>query len=228
MEWIHKVHEPTQVFKKFVLCIFLAAAALLTFPEGFLERLHLAVLMDSHGIYIGVIGLVSGALLLSEALFYTGKTVIGKIRLNRLKKASQERIRNLDESEKAVLREFFLQGQNTIKLPRDHPVVAGLIDCGILRVVGDQGRMSLSGMLYNIKISEWIRPEISSELLNMPSGQPTPEESEFLSLNRPGFMSHMLHSGFFSPSPYIRDSTWKGASSETPARPQNPEQEHIA
>lgn len=59
---------------------------------------------------------------------------------------------NLDDKEIAVLREFFIQGQNTLQLPVGHPVVAGLIEKGILEQVGMIGENSLVGPLFSLSI----------------------------------------------------------------------------
>lgn len=189
MEWLTKIIEAAKLPTKFIFSIFMVAIALLLLPKELLNNLHLKEFIDKYGLYIGITALGSGSLLLIEILIHVWNAAKVKIIHSKAKKASFERVQKLDNSEKAVLREFFLQGQNTIKLPIDHPVVAGLLNSSILSMVGSHGRMSIAGMLFSMKISEHIRKHLTYELLDLPQSQPTPKEIEFLRNNRPEFMS---------------------------------------
>ncbi|MCK5607444.1 superinfection exclusion B family protein [Candidatus Pacearchaeota archaeon] len=189
MEWISKIIEAAKLPTKFILSIFLVAVALLFLPQELLSNLHLKEFIDKYGLYIGITALGSGTLLFMEILIHIWKTAQNKINHRKIKKAAFERVQKLDSAEKAVLREFFLQGQNTIKLPMDHPIVAGLLSSGILRMVGSHGRMSLAGMLFSMQISDFIREHLTYELLELPQSQATQTEIEFLRNNRPSFMS---------------------------------------
>jgi len=191
VEWISKLIEAAKLPTRFILCVFLVAAALLFLPQSLLGSFHLKEFIEKYGLYIGITALGSGALLLFDFIIYSWKATKNTIGHRKIKKAALERIQNLDSAEKAVLREFFLQGQNTIKLPMDHPVVAGLLSCGILNFVGSHGRMSLAGMLFSMKISNFIREQLTSELLELPTSQPTQDEIKFLRNNRPSFMSNI-------------------------------------
>ncbi|WP_305814118.1 super-infection exclusion protein B [Photobacterium leiognathi] len=115
-----------------------------------------------------------------------------KLLRENLKRLLLDRLEKLDPREKSVLREYYLQGQNTIKLPMDHPVVAGLINVGVLQLIGQHGRMSTAGMLFSMKISDFVRENLTNDLLDLPSGEPSHEEIDFLKNNRPPFMNSIL------------------------------------
>lgn len=51
----------------------------------------------------------------------------------------KEKLKALDNDEKAVLREFYILGKNTIPIVIDDPTVIGLINKGVIRQVGNQG-----------------------------------------------------------------------------------------
>jgi len=189
MELLAKIIEAAKLPTKFICGIFLVAMALLCLPKELLETLYLKEFIDKYGLYIAITALGSGSLLLIEILICIWKTAKTKIIHHKIKKAAFERLQKLDSSEKSVLREFFIQGQNTIKLPMDHPVVAGLLDSGILSMVGSHGRMSMAGMLFSMQISEYMRKHLTYELVDLPHGQPTQTEIEFLKNSRPSFMS---------------------------------------
>jgi len=188
VEWISKVIEAAKLPTKFIVVIFLVSFALLYFSDETLTSMKLSAFSKKFGLYIGIAALSSGALLLIEAIGYVWNSVNKHVSTGKFKKSSIERLKKLDSSEKSVLREFYLQGQNTIKLPMDHPVVAGLINVGILCLIGQHGRMSTAGMLFSMKISDFVRGNLTYDLLDLPNGEPSQNEIEFLKNNRPSFM----------------------------------------
>jgi hypothetical protein len=192
VEWISKVIEAVKLPTKFIVMIFLVSSALLFLSEETLTSLKLADFAKKFGLYIGIIALTSSALLAIEFISYIWNRVANEVSSRKFKKSSLERLNKLDSSEKSVLREFYLQGQNTLKLPMDHPVVAGLINVGVLRLIGQHGRMSTSGMLFSMKISDFVREHLTYNLLDLPSGEPSRDEIEFLENNRPPFMKSIL------------------------------------
>ena len=108
--------------------------------------------------------LYSSILVVVHSAGWLRRRVNSRRELAKHKQQIQEHIEKLDPSECAVLREFFIHGQNTIKLPFDHPVVAGMISRGILHQVGIIGEYSIAGMLFSFRISdaanEYITPEV--------------------------------------------------------------------
>lgn len=193
MEWISKLIEAIKLPTKFILSIFLVSIALLFLPQQVIDAFYLKEFKDKYGLFIGITALSSGALLFTETIIFSWKKVSRRRDFDKLKKQAIERLQKLDHAEKAVLREFFLKGQNTLKLPMDHPVVAGLLSSGILNIVGSQGRMSLAGMLFSMKISDFIRKQLSAEMIDLPVSQPTQEQIEFLRNNRPDFVASIEH-----------------------------------
>ncbi|MGL6500770.1 superinfection exclusion B family protein [Aeromonas dhakensis] len=192
MEWIGKIIEAAKLPTKFIVVIFLVSFALLFLSEEKLTSLKLVDFVKKFGLYIGITTLTSAALLAIESISYIWNRVTDSISSRKFKKSSLERLNKLDPSEKSVLREFYLQGQNSLKLPMDHPVVAGLINVGIIRLIGQHGRMSAAGMLFSMKISDFVRENLTYDLLDLPSGEPSHQEIEFLKSNRPPFMNSIL------------------------------------
>lgn len=188
MELTSKIIEALKLPTKYILCIFAVSTVLLFMSKEFSEKMHLALFIDKYGLFIGIVSLSSGALLAIELIIYIYKFIRKKITYRNIKSYTIERVGKLDPAEKAILREFYIQEQNTIKLPVDHPVVAGLLNCGILKLVGKQGRMSLAGMLFSIKISELVHSQLTNDLLEWPINEPSLEEIDFLRNSRPDFM----------------------------------------
>jgi hypothetical protein len=190
MEWVTKIIEAAKLPTKFIVVIFLVAGGLILIPDGLLTAMKLKSFADKYGLYVGITALSSGALLLIEAGTAVWRIANKKIVKSKLKKKIAERMASLDGSEKAVLREFYLQGQNTIKLPTDHPVVAGLLNSGVVIPVGQHGRMSLAGMLFSMKVTDSAKAHVTYELIDLPTGEPTQQELQFLRNNRPSLFNY--------------------------------------
>lgn len=187
MEWVAKLFEAAKLPTKFIVAIFLATTIPLLLPNKLVSALRFSEIIDSYGNYMGVASVLSGSILvIGFAVWVTQKLRQIYLRRN-FEKLSIERLKDLDHAEKSVLREFYIQGQNTIKLPMDHPVVAGLLSSGILRIVGRHGQHSLAGMLMSMKIPDRLRKVITCEMLELPMGEPSEHDIEFLLENRPAF-----------------------------------------
>jgi Super-infection exclusion protein B len=165
----------------------LAATIPLLLPADMVSVLRLSGVIEYYGNYMGVASVLSGSILVIEFAVWVSKKIRKTYLRRKLTKLSKERLRNLDHAEKSVLREFYIQGQNTINLPMDHSVVAGLLSSGVLSIVGQHGKHSLAGMLVSMKIPDRLTEVITPEMLELPVGEPSEQDIEFLRENRPPF-----------------------------------------
>lgn len=193
MEWLSKALEFLKLPLKYIWAIVIAAGLLLFLPESALQRIHAQKFMQDFGAYIGLAFLVFGILLIIQLV----STLYLKIsrwmaRNKRLSNSLMELLR-LDPSEKAILREFFIQNQNTLQLPIDQATVSGLITKGILTSAGSMGERSLAGVLFPVKMAEHIREHLKLELIDWPPEPLSEENIAFLRNNRPGFLAEIEH-----------------------------------
>jgi hypothetical protein len=102
-----------------------------------------------------------------------------------------ERVEHLDFKELCVLREFKIQGQSTVLLPLDQPVVAGLVQKGILCQVGSMGQQMASGIVFSCKIHDHLAGRITDEFLEIPSSD-SKSEWEEIKRSRPSYVIAVL------------------------------------
>jgi hypothetical protein len=88
-----------------------------------------------------------------------------------IKKEYKILINNLDDYEKAVLREFYLYNKNTLEFPYGDAIVTGLVDKKVLYFASQfGGRIMLSGRNATFKINSYIKKIIDIEKdLNYPN-----------------------------------------------------------
>lgn len=104
------------------------------------------------------------------------------------------RLMSLDPQETIILREFFLQDRNTIKLPIESPVVAGLLKEGILQLVQTLSQRCFAGRLASFRLSEAAQAFVTFELLGPPSSENISEaDRERIMSERPQFIREITH-----------------------------------
>jgi len=108
--------------------------------------------------------------------------------------ARTEAIRNsvnaLDNYEKAVLREFFIQRRNAIRVLEDNVAVVSLLRKGIIHTIGEGEYLLGVGWVCPVSLSptaEAIIKGSSPQVLGFPPGVPTPEQVREIRRARPGF-----------------------------------------
>ncbi|QSR47957.1 super-infection exclusion protein B [Aeromonas veronii] len=132
--------------------------------DEFLKKLSLLEFKKSYTLWIGIVFLLSiGMVLISIGDFLieqyktrkvkkadAAKKQQGEIEAEKKKAAKSEvqkyKLQNIDNYEKAVLREFYIAQKNTIEMSFEDPTVIGLINKEIIRQVGNRGyRNNITG-----------------------------------------------------------------------------------
>lgn len=187
MEWISKILDLTKIPTKFIFWIFLITGALLIFPEQWMVTLRLDEFLKDYGKYLGIGFIGSGALLIIQFFLWVRNKFRKSKQKRNIESTVQTSIENLDNHEKSVLREFYIQGKHTLHLPIDNPTVAGLMRKGILEVVSRNGEMSLVGMLFSVSITQLAESLINPQIVGLPTGTPSEEQIQQIRNSRPSF-----------------------------------------
>jgi len=191
MEWLTRILDAAKVPTRIVAWVFAVTGLILLANEKALQFLQITEFMAKYGMYVGVVFLGSAALLLIDIMaFLFNRAMLAQSR-SRLKTDILQKIKTLDSYEKAVLREFFIQGRHTIRLPIDHSVVAGLREHGILHIVGQHGQMSVVGMLFPTAISDFAKKHLTNDSIDLPGGKPSDRDIAFIRQHRPEFTAEI-------------------------------------
>jgi hypothetical protein len=111
-----------------------------------------------------------------------------------IKKENKILINNLDDYERAVLREFYLYNKNTLDFPYDDNIIKGLVDKKVLCFASQFGSsIMLSGRNATFKINSYIRKIIDLEKdLKLPNN-PNEKEANFIINKRPHWTKNDLY-----------------------------------
>jgi hypothetical protein len=216
MEWLSKILDVIKLPIRYVVCIASVTAILLFFPEPWLIKLHLKEFATRFGLFIGIVFVGSSTLVAVHAAC-AGIDWIKRVRRHhRIKEKIDSTLSNLDPKEQAVLREFFLHGQKTLRLPIDHPVVAGLLDNGVLALVGKFGERSRAGQLFSVQLNAYVDTHLTADMIELPEGEPTEDQIRRLMESRPDFMPALEYHEDLFHRPGTPLLTEKGISPQTP------------
>ena len=166
MEWISHV---VAVLRNPKLAAVLLVATILCMyvPAG----IHpgFAQFRSQHGHWLVVALCLLAAVLIVEL----AALILHQRRARREREARERRVvellAELDSDEQILLREFFIQDRNTIKLPIELPVVLGLLRAGILVVVARLPQACSAGFVGAVRLSDAARPHLSPEVLGLPA-----------------------------------------------------------
>lgn len=200
MEWISKLFDLAKVPTKFIGAVASVCAFVLLLPASSLESLALLKVREDFGPYFGFGLLISASILLVELGIWLFGSARSHYSGRRLKKHIREYMNGVDASEKSVLREFFLAGARTIKLPIEQPAVSSLLNAGVLEQASSLGSRTTVGSVFSVSLSEEAEAnltpalvDIDHFLLHTEDGKwyLNDEGQEWVSENRPSFMREL-------------------------------------
>lgn len=178
----------------FMLWIAISCAGLLALPNSVLAAIQVADIAQQFGAYAGVGLLFSCAYLLTRVIHYCLDEVLFYLQSKREQQEIIEKITLLDASERALLREFFLQGETVLAFPQNEQVVKSLVVSNILELVGNQKHYAIQAPTCEYKISMRARAHLNRQVLRFPVGEPSKEEMQLLLKARPDFMHSLIAS----------------------------------
>ncbi|WP_394147433.1 superinfection exclusion B family protein [Shewanella atlantica] len=187
-----KQSNPKQFIFSSMLWLAIVSGVLLFLPKTLLSALNLeqAVAANSHFIGLGLI--IGVAYLLTQVLNYFLDEAIGYLKTKRTTEIIEEKVKLLDPTERALLREFFLQGETILTLPQNEPAVTSLLSTNIIEHLGNQKHYAIQGPTADYKISMRARSYLNRQVLRLPAGEPSQEEMQNLIKARPSFAHNLV------------------------------------
>ncbi|MBV7317002.1 superinfection exclusion B family protein [Shewanella sp. NIFS-20-20] len=175
-----------------MLWLLLASFALLIMPVSLLEWLRLADVVAAYDHFIGLVMLIAAAYFVSQVVSFLMDEAIAFLKDKRLSETIEQKVAVLDLAERALLREFFLQGSTVLTLPMNDMAVKALAASGVLQNVGNEHHYAIHGPTADYRIATKARSYLNRKILRLPAGEPNPEEMQLLLRTRPAFMGQLV------------------------------------
>ncbi|MBB1318829.1 superinfection exclusion B family protein [Shewanella sp. SR43-4] len=189
-----KLFNSKRLFVSAMTWVVVTCTSLLFAPKDLLAFLSLDHLVNQYGQFIGL-GLIMGvAYFLSQIFAFVVDESIVFFRQKRTVETIEAKVKLLDPAERALLREFFLQGQTILTLPQNELAVKNLVHSSILEMLGNERHYAIQGPTAEYKISMPARNYLNRDVLRLPAGEPSAEEMTYLIKTRPHFINGLVQS----------------------------------
>lgn len=187
MDWFGRLFDITKLPSKVFVWMVALTAAYLFLPPHVQLALHLDGFPKEYKTYAGALLVAAASFLAINCTLWIWNEIRGWFGKRAAQVRIAEAIAQLDHFEKAVLREFFIQGKHVIELPFDHPTVAGLLRKRILSLSSTQGYRSLAGLVSPVTLGTLARELLEFAYIDFPL-DPTDADIRRLHDERPNFV----------------------------------------
>ena len=188
MDFFKSFFDVTKLPTKIFLVVSIVTGVFIFSSVEILEKLQLNKFKE-YGAFVGIAFLFSTVLVIVNFIVWVFNRIHLKYRLYKWKAEIKQILEDLDPQEKAVLREFAIQRQNSIEMPYDDTVVSGLIDKQILRYNKQLGSSFIAnGTRVSMSIHKTVNKLVKLEHIDLSKGM-TEEEQERLLQNRPDWIN---------------------------------------
>lgn len=183
---LEKLFDIKKIPTKLIFVLWLSASLILFVPEQFLTKLNLNDFLQEYGKYIGIIFIIGSGFLLVALMSSITRVISRKKMIREVESNILKTINYLDFHEKALLREFFINGKNTLQLPFDNDTVVGLINKHVQYQASDTGFTYVHGAYFPYSITEFARRNLTNEMIDFPQ-HPTEIEKQRILNDRPAW-----------------------------------------
>ncbi len=183
-KFLEKLFDINKIPTKLIIVVWVSSGLILFVPEQFLTKLKLEGFLQDYGKFIGISFVLSSAFTVIALWTYFSRLIKRQTLSKKIKNGIINDIQNLDFHEKALLREFFINGKNTLQLPIDNDTVVGLTNKHIIYSASNTGFVYIHGAYFPYTISEFAQNYLTNELLGLPRN-PTEDQIRQIQQNRP-------------------------------------------
>lgn len=187
-----KFFNPKKMMFKIMLWLMVSCVVLLSIPPNALEILALEKFVPENAHFVGLGLIISIAYFLSRLLNLGLDESIRHLSDKRIIETIEAKVNLLDRAERALLREFFLQGATILTLPQNEPAVKSLLNACILENLGNERHYAIQGPTADYKIAMKARIYLNRDVLRLPAGEPSQEEMQHLIKARPQFLNGLV------------------------------------
>lgn len=181
-----------RAFMGAMLWLVVVCVGLLFAPVSLLANIALADFVSQYNHFIGLGLIVGVAYFLSQIVSFVADELIIQLRQKRAVETIEAKVKLLDPAERALLREFFLQGATILALPQNELAVKSLVATNILEKLGNERHYAIQGPTAEYKIAMQARIYLNRDVLRLPAGEPTQEELTYLLKTRPHFINGLV------------------------------------
>ncbi|SDT55972.1 Superinfection exclusion protein B [Mucilaginibacter mallensis] len=198
MKFLSDLLDLNKITAKTAFLVLIVSVCLLFLPPAFLLKLQIVDFKKDYGKYFGFAFLASAAFLLVAVLNWAQEKINVFFRKRKQATYIIKAIEKMDFQELAVLREFFINAQQSLDMPIDNPVVAGMLNKGLLYQLSSMGQMSAEGLMMPVAMHHLLKDNLKPESLGLPLTEPSQEVKNEILEARPNWAKSLARRKFNS------------------------------
>lgn len=183
-------------FSKIPIKIFLLfgiVSGILLFGDvKFLSQLKLTEFEQDYGKFFGIIFIICVAFITLSVIYYIFNKINYSFFSRKRNKYLRDELKCLDSFEQAAIREFIVLGRKSIAMPIDNPVISGLREKGILKMVSNIG----NGFYVPMSLTRFADKYLKEEDLGITKKMSEDELREYIISSRPQWTKDYLYENF--------------------------------
>ena len=183
-KFLEKLFDIKKIPTKLIFVIWLSSFFLLFIPQSLLTKLNINEFIKDYGKFIGITFLISSAFLLVTFISFITRSITRKRIRKKIRQQICRDIQYLDYHEKALLREFSINGKHALQLPMDNDTVVSLVNKHIIYQASNTGFTYLHGAYWTFSITEIALENLKNNLIDLPDN-PTEDEKTRILNERP-------------------------------------------
>lgn len=169
-KWIDKIFSLKTFPGKLVFVLWFASIALIILPDKNLQWLSLLEFKNLLSLYIGPVALLTTAILIWMVSRYIHDRIITKKYIKKRMDEINHNIGSLTYNEIVLLREFYLQGNDTILIPVNNETVIALENKGIVYKATNSAIVGYD-MGFPFSMTKHAKKSIIPQTLHLPQTQ---------------------------------------------------------
>lgn len=185
-KFLIKLFDIKRIPTKLIFVIWLSSSLILFVPEQFLTKLNLQDFLKEYGKYIGISFIITSGFLIVVIFNFFVKAITSRRFKRKITQSIIKDIKCLDFHEKALLREFYINGKNTLQLPIDNDTVVGLTNKHIIYQASNTGFTYIHGAYFPYSITEIALENLTLKMLDLPEN-PTEDDKRRIVEERPNW-----------------------------------------
>ena len=190
--WIEGVLKAQEIRVSVLLALCVVLGLLAFNPFDLSEKLGLEPVVGTVRPFIGLGWLLAVGFTVAQIGAWIVRAMGEKRKGGIADRRALEALNSVDPKERSLLREFSLQGQHTIELPAEEPLVAGLVHKGVLVQVGYLGEASYLGWFCSYMVRPALAKKLTKKFLHLPNRKWSQKDHKRIGSERPVFVVNRI------------------------------------
>lgn len=141
---------------KIMVALCIASGLILFLPNNFIDKLYMAKFRNDFGFVIGLIFIITVAIILCNLAVKLSNFFFNKIRLKKLRENRKKFMDNLSQEEKELIKEIDNKLDKTVELPIHNGIIIKLQNANIITPTANEFYVDFEEPIIKFFLQPWV------------------------------------------------------------------------